>query len=34
LGRPGDDNVTTLEYLEEKLCPTLEAETGIKTILV
>lgn len=34
LGRPGDENVTTLEYLEEKLCPAIEAETGIKTILV
>lgn len=34
LGRPGDDNVTTLEYLEHKLCPAIEAETGIKTILV
>jgi nucleotide-binding universal stress UspA family protein len=34
LGRPGDKNVTTLEYLEQKLCPAIEAETGIKTILV
>ena len=34
LGRPGDMNVTTLEYLEGKLRPAIEAETGIKTILV
>lgn len=34
LGRPGDENVTTLEYLEGKLCPALEAATGVKTILV
>jgi nucleotide-binding universal stress UspA family protein len=34
LGRPGDNNVTTIEYLKEKLCPAIEAETGVKTILV
>ena len=34
LGRPGDKNVTTLEYLEQELCPAIEAETGIKTVLV
>jgi nucleotide-binding universal stress UspA family protein len=34
LGRPGSENVTTLEYLEQKLRPAIEAETGISTILV
>jgi nucleotide-binding universal stress UspA family protein len=33
LGRPGDKGVTSLEYLEQKLCPAIEAETGIKTVL-
>ncbi len=34
LGRPGNENATTLEYLEQKLCPAIEAETGVPTILV
>jgi nucleotide-binding universal stress UspA family protein len=34
LGRPAEGNVTTLEYLEQELCPAIEAATGIKTILV
>lgn len=34
LGRPADKNVTTLEYLQKKLCPAIEAETGSKTLIV
>ncbi|MBN1681583.1 MAG: universal stress protein [Anaerolineae bacterium] len=34
LGRPADDNLTTLEYLEQQLSPAIKAETGIETIVV
>lgn len=34
LGRPAEKSVTTLQYLEKSLCPAIEAETGVKTILV
>lgn len=34
LGRPADDNVTTLEYLENELSPAIKSETGVETIVV
>jgi nucleotide-binding universal stress UspA family protein len=34
LGSPADKNVTTLEYLEQKLSPGIKEETGIETIVV
>lgn len=34
LGRPAEKSVTTLQYLENNLCPAIEAETGIRTVLV
>jgi nucleotide-binding universal stress UspA family protein len=34
LGRPADNNVTTLEYLENTLSPAIQEETGAETIVV
>jgi len=34
LGRPAEDSVTTIEYLEQELLPAIEQATGVETMLV
>ncbi len=34
LGHPGDNNFTTLEYLENKLVPAIKEETGSEVMVV
>ena len=34
LGHPGDNNLTTLEYLENKLAPAIKEETGSEVLVV
>ncbi|MBN1202636.1 MAG: universal stress protein [Anaerolineae bacterium] len=34
LGRPADDSLTTLDYLENELSPAIKEATGIETIVV
>lgn len=34
LGRPADDNVTTMDYIENVLSPVLKAETGCDVMVV
>lgn len=34
LGRPADNNVTTLDYLENTLGPAIQKETGANTVVV
>lgn len=34
LGRPADDSVTTLEYLENELCPAIREATGAEVMVV
>lgn len=34
LGRPAEESVTTLEYLEEELLPAIAEATGVETMLV
>ena len=34
LGRPADNNLTTLDYLEHTLAPAIKRETGAETLVV
>jgi len=34
LGRPADNNLTTLDYLENRLSPSIKEETGAEVIVV